>query len=267
MPFQYKPRSQESFQKREAQQIQAADSMFDRAVIEFRPHDGENNIRILPPGWNQPDHYGVPLFVHYGVGVDRTAFLSLTRHLGKRDPIAEVHTVAMRNNDEKRAKESRVSERVAFFLIDRANPDKGPQLWNAPKASIDAAIRSVCFDAKTNEPLYPDDPENGYDIFFHKSGKGLKTSYSKVELARRPSPLHADPVTKKQWLDFVLANPIPSMLKFYSYERIAAVMNGTALSHEMQEVAPAAPVAQPQPQTETQPQPPTANEAYAHVGY
>lgn len=249
MPFQYQPRSPESFKARENFRDGGSfDRMFDRDVTMFKPSSGDNNVRILPATWENPDHYGYDMYVHYGVGPDRSSYLSLWKHHGQPDPIDEASAAAARDGNDKLERELRATRRVAVWLIDRAEEDKGPQLWLSPATSFDRDVITQSRDRQTGEVLAVDDPENGYDIFFHKSGEKLATKYEGVSVARRSTPLHIDPATKERWLEHVVANPIPSMLKFYPYERIAAVFNGEALSGGMEEVAPAvsnAPAAPP----------------------
>ena len=241
MPFQYQPRPQESFKERENFRDGVSfDRMFDRDVTMFKPHAGDNNVRILPPTWSNADHYGYDMYVHYGVGPDRSSYLSLWKHHGQPDPIDEASAAAARDGNDKLERELRATRRVAVWLIDRAEEDKGPQLWLSPATSFDRDVITQSRDRQTGEVLAVDDPENGYDIFFHKSGEKLATKYEGVSVARRSTPLHIDPATKERWLEFAVANPIPSMLKFYPYERIAAVFNGEALSGGMEEVAPTA---------------------------
>lgn len=254
MPFQYQPRSQESYETRaNFRDGGSFDRMFDRDVVMFKPHAGENNIRILPPTWQNADHYGYDLYVHYGVGPDRGSYLSLWKHKGQPDPIDEAAAQAAKEGKDQLERELRWTRRVAIWLIDRAEPDKGPQLWLSPATSFDRDVIQQSRDRQTGEILAVDDPQHGYDIFFNKEGEKLATKYSGVSVARRPSPLNADPAIAERWLDYVASNAIPSMLKFYSYERISAVFRGDALSGGMEEVAPAT-----QPQAETPPTAPAA---------
>jgi len=269
MPFQYQPRSQESYEARSNFRDGGSfDRMFDRDIVMFKPHAGDNNIRILPPTWSNADHYGYDLYVHYGVGPDRSSYLSLWKHHGQPDPIDEAAAQAAKDGNDALERELRWTRRVAIWLIDRAEPDKGPMLWLSPATSFDRDVIQQSRDRQTGEILAVDDPQQGYDIFFTKEGEKLATKYSGVAVARRPSPLDANPAVAEKWLEYVAANPIPSMLKFYPYDRIAAVFNGEALSGGMEEVAPAAPSPQPpaappappvaQPQAQTPPAPPVA---------
>lgn len=255
MPFQYQKRSPETFAARENFRDGGSfDSMFTKDFAKFKPKVGENAIRILPPTWEGAQHYAYDVFVHYNVG-DSTPYLSLWKHFGKPDPVHEAFNAASREGDEELERKYRATRRAAFWLIDRSDPDKGPMLWLAPATSIDRDIIQQSRDRQTGEVLSVDDPVNGYDITFTKTGERLATKYSGVAIARRSTPLNHDPAIAERWLEFVVANPIPSLLKFYSYERIASVLKGEALPAGMDEVAPPAaqtgaqthPVAPPAP--------------------
>lgn len=261
MPFKYQPRAQDALQKREAELGGGTngDPIFNRPVTEFKPQAGENSIRLCPPTWSNPDHYGFPMHIHYGVGPDRAQYLCLEKHLGKPDPVTEKHDILLKT-DKRAANKLRCTERMAVWLIDLADVGKGVQLWRMP-ITVDRDIRRYCKDGNGNIALFPDNPDEGYAIHFYKDGEKLETRYRDVRLDRRPSPLSADPELKKQWLDFVLANPIPDMLNYYPYERIAAVLDSQLASTES--AAPVEP--QPPAATPTEPQPQT--DAYAHVPY
>lgn len=264
MPFQYQQRPQESFAARENYRDSASfDRMFNRDVTMFKPHAGDNNIRILPPTWPNADHYGYDLFVHYGVGPDRSSYLSLWKHHGKPDPIDEASAAAAKEGNEELERQLRATRRVAIWLIDRSDPDKGPMLWLAPATSVDRDIITMSRDRQTGEILAVDDPDNGYDIFFTKTGERLNTKYGGVAIARRPTPLHPDPAIKEQWLQYAVDNQIPSLLKFYSYERIASVFKGEAMPSEMEEVAPAATAQASANHVSHAPPPPAPSAAHA----
>lgn len=249
MPFQYKPRSQESYVARaNFKDSESFDRMFDRDITMFKPHAGDNTIRILPPTWNNADHHGYDLYVHYGIGPDRSSYLSLWKHHGQPDPIDEACAQASRDGKDELERELRWTRRVAMWVIDRAEEDKGPQLWLSPAKSVDGEINMQSIDKQAGSTLPIDSPDEGYDVFFRKTGEKLTTKYEGVSVARRSTPLHVDPVVRERWLEYVSNNPIPSMLKFYSYERIQAVFRGEALSGGMEEVAPqTAPAAPPSP--------------------
>jgi len=225
--FNYQPRTAESLTRR----AEGGSNDFDRPIRKditlWKPKKGDNVIRILPPTWQNADYYGFDIYIHYGVGPDRRgSYLCLKHHQGAEDPIDSAYNAARREGNMELAKEFRATHRMAYWLIDRASPEDGPQIWLAPIQAFDSELAAAGLDPQTKEVLYIDHPEQGFDISFRKDGEGLMTKYVGPQIHRRPSPLNVDPAVTQRWLDFIVANPIPSVLQFYPAERIQAAMNG-----------------------------------------
>src|SRR5690348_4678402 len=70
-------------------------SMFDSMVKDaklYRPKQGANLLRILPPGWPKAAHYGLTIMAHRGVGPNDRQYLCLRENASspyKRCPICE----------------------------------------------------------------------------------------------------------------------------------------------------------------------------------
>lgn len=205
---------------------------FDRIVKEgvkmWKPNDRDNRIRIVPPTWKKAEHYGYDLYVSYGVGADRQSYLSLHKMLGKPDPIWEAYEEARRELNEnegdkdleKYVKDLKPKHRVGVFLVDRDHEKEGVQFWAMPDG-FDKDLTGVMSDKSTGEVLAIDDPDEGYDVEFTKTGSGIKTEYTSIAIARRSSPLG-----KKAWLEYAVENPIPEILKYYDYDHIARAFGG-----------------------------------------
>ena len=266
--FQFQPRTRESTEQRAADTGGDFDRPYRNEVTIWKPKSGDNCIRILPATWQGKgsDYYGFDVYMHYGVGPDhRSSYLCLMRHQNIADPIDQAFNQARREGNTELEKEFRVSHRMAYWIIDRADPDSGPQLWPAPVASFDRSLASQGVDRQTGEVLQIEDPQGGYDVSFQKSGEGIQTKYLAPQIHRRSSPLHHDPATAQAWIDFVVANPIPSVLQFYTYDQIKAAMVGEKVTSEAAQYAPQEqqpiPVAQqpiPQQPAAQQPQQPAA---------
>ncbi len=197
---------------------------FDRFTKEhiknWKPNDGVNIIRILPPTWPKAEHYGLDLYVHYGVGPDRQSYLDLSKMIDKPDPISEEHAEALRDGDDKYAKELDSKRRCGVYLIDRNNEKEGVQFWAMPW-TVDADINKLSVDRRTKEVLNIDDPEDGYDVEFEKTGKADRTKYEGTAIARRSSPLGDN-----RWLQYAQDNPIPDQLVYFDYDHIAKAFGG-----------------------------------------
>ncbi len=218
--FQYEERSADSMRERASKGAQDFDRILKDGIKMWKPNDGDNRIRILPPTFKGAKHYGHDIFVHYGVGGDRASYLCRNKMLGEDDPIHEEREIARRDGDEDYAKELEAKRRVLVWLVDRDHPKEGVQAWAMPW-TVDRDIIKVCQDKETREVLPIDHPENGYDVEFEKKGTGARTEYLAVQIARRSTPLGDD-----AWLDYAMDNPLPDQLNFYDYDHIAKAFKG-----------------------------------------
>lgn len=188
----------------------------------YAPHENANIIRILPPTWPDAEHYGLDIHVHYGIGADRHSYLCLHKMKGEACPICEERERAQRDGDEEWAQELKPSRRVLVYLLDRSKEKEGVQAWAAPW-TVDESLIKASTDRRSGAVLPIDDPEDGYDVEFDKTGKGLTTKYVGMSVARRASRLD-----NEEALDFVQEFPLPDMLKFYDYDHIQRAFNGGA---------------------------------------
>jgi len=221
--FQYQGRTADQMKKRGAMRGKEFDRFVREDIKTWVPKDGVNIVRILPAGWKKPEHYGLDIYVHYGVGADRQSFLDLDKMKGEADPISEEYARAKKEGDEEYAKQLDSKRRCGVFIIDRDAEKEGPQFWAMPW-TIDADVNKLSVDKRTGEALNIDDPKDGYDLEFEKTGKGKNTKYEGVAIARRSSDLGDD-----RWIDYVVDNPIPEILVYYDYEHIAKAFGGGGL--------------------------------------
>lgn len=224
--FRYQKRSSEDVKERANMKGGGFDSWIKPAFKTFKPKDGKNIIRVLPPTWEGAKHYGYDIFVNYGIGVDNQSYLSLSKMKQEADPLQEARKEAERDGDKELTKALSPNQRILMWLIDRNDEDEGPQLWAAP-FTVDKAFANLSFDEDTKDVVFIDDPEQGCDIRFYKEGTGLTTKYdaSKMRLMK-PSHLHEDQGLQDEWLAFIQDNPLPTVLNFYDYDHIAAVFGG-----------------------------------------
>lgn len=213
--FEYKERDDKQTKQRGEGRGGDFDRMLKDGIKMFTPSDGENLIRFLPPTWDGAQHFGLDIYVHYGVGAERGSYLDLQKMKGEPDPITEEWAEARRDGDDDYAKQISAKQRVLVYLIDRNNEKEGVQAWAMP-FTLDRDIVKVSTDRKTGEVLKIDHPEYGYDVSFDKEGSKDRTKYLGVQIARRDSPLGKD-----AWLDFAMDNPLPEQLVYYPYDHIA----------------------------------------------
>lgn len=220
----------------------AFDSIFNSQVKVFKPREGENCVRILPPGWNDIQRWGkfwsISTFVHYDVGPDNGSYLCLDKMLGKPCPVCDARREAERGGDDDEAKELRPVEAPVAYVIDRENERLGPQIWRMPQSKVKVEIVLRSKDKQSGRPLLIDSPgpphtkEMGYDIVFFRSGKDKKTSYTGVDILRQGTPLHDDPDIQQDWLDYIVDHPVPDQLVYYSAEHIENVLYGRGAAEE-----------------------------------
>ena len=233
--FVYQKRDASTVRERANQRGGDFDSIFRMGVKLFKPRDGRNLIRILPPTFEGAQHYGLEIWVNYGVGVDNQSYLSLSKMKNERDPLAEARKQAEREGNKEIAKKLTPSKRVLMWVIDRNAEEEGPQLWSAPW-TIDKDFCNLSFDEDTREVIMVDDPEEGCDIRFNKEGTGLTTKYDGTKMKiQKPSSLHENEDLMNDWLEYVQANPLPEVLNFYDYDHISLVFDGHVASRSEDE--------------------------------
>jgi len=224
--FQYRPRSQSDWEKRERQ----TGSRFASFALDdfqlYSPKKGDNYIRILPPTWNDPRHYGYDLWVHYSVGPDGGTVICNQKMKMQPCPICQ-HQAKMEAAGREDAGDYKPTRRVLVWLIDRAEEGAGgdekkkstPMLWAMPW-TLDRDISKLCRDRQSGELYQIDHPTEGFDITFEREGEPPIVKYIGIQLARRPSAVDS------KMLDYIEQNPIDKVLLWRSYEEVAALFQG-----------------------------------------
>jgi len=224
--FTYTPRDPQVVKQRSNQRGGDFDSIYKEGIKLFKPREGKNTIRILPPSWPNADHYAYDLFINYGIGIDEQAYLSLKAMLNEPDPLDEARKEAEKDGNKKLADSLKPTKRPGFYLVDRLAEDEGVQFWAAPW-TVDKAFCGIAIDEDTGAATMVDHPDEGCDIRFYKEGTGMTTKYPAEKMrVLKPSPLSEDENLANEWLGFVQEHPIPDMLNFYDYDHIAAAFEG-----------------------------------------
>ena len=239
--FQYQPRDPGTVRNRSNQSGGDYDTMWKEGVKIFKPKEGKNRVRILPPTWANADHYGYNVWVNYRIGVENSHYLSLSsmarEHpelgLDPRDPLAEGRKEAEKEGNKKMADSLKPQKRVAFFLVDRNEEEAGVQLWPAPW-TVDKSFCARAIDVETGAVTAVDDPYEGSDIQFHyeKTGKQFPDYPAEKIHVFKPSPLSENETEMQEWLTWAEDHPIPDLLNFYDYDHIAQVFEGHTVKDE-----------------------------------
>lgn len=229
MAFKYTPRNQESIEKRAAQQGGDFQSFIKDEFTVYAVKKGDNSIRIFPPTWDDPEHYGIDVFVHYQVGPDRASVLCPLKMENKPCPLCEAYMRAERQGDEELAKSLKVARRVLVWLLDRKEEEKGPLLWSMPW-TVDRDIAKISRDKDSGEYYFIDDPDKGYNISFDREGEPPAVKYTGIQLARRQSSVASN------FMNFVVEHPLPDVLKYRTYEEIKLLYEGIKATEEPNKV-------------------------------
>jgi hypothetical protein len=237
--FQYRRRTQEVAENRANQQGGGIEGFVKDEYRLFGVKNGDNAIRILPrDASEEAEHFGEDVWVHYSIGPDRASVLCPTRMANEPCPVCEERArVERRGGDDEAIRELRPHRRVLVWLIDRKNEDQGPVLWGMPW-TVDRDISKACRDRETGQFYFPEDPEQGYDIYFDRSGNPPKIDYGPFQLSRKPNSVPA-PV-----LDFVSTHPLLETLRVRDYAEIKRLFNGGVANDQRLETA--APPSPPQ---------------------
>lgn len=220
--FRYRQRDAATLQQTQQRYATGGrDSFIPADISIYTPQKGDNWVRILPPTWENAQHYGKETYIHYGIGPDRSAYLCLNKANRGHCPICAEREGLMRLGQEDAANELRPTFRVAVYVLDRKSNDETPKLWLMP-FKIDQELVALAQDKRTGAVLWIDDPDNGYDIEFQRLGEGLKTQYSGIRIARNPTPLGNDAAVQ-----FAVDHPLDSIFLYKTEDELAEAVQGT----------------------------------------
>jgi hypothetical protein len=206
----------------------------------FKASEGANNIRFLPPSFEAENRqlFGLRVFIHYNIGVDKSAYLCLNKMQNKPCPICKERSKLDPNTDEDYIRELNYQGKLLVYVLDRNAMDRGPLLWTVPATLLDD-ILDDSEDEETGALLNIDHPDKGYDVSFVAEGAGKRTcKYKKVRVARKSSSISDDDVEYDDTLDFIEKNALNEILNYYSYEHIAAKFGAEDTSSNTNDESP-----------------------------
>lgn len=222
--FVYHERTAEAVKQRATQTGGRFDSPFKQGVDTWRPKAGDNLIRLLPPTWDDHEHYGYELWVHKYIGADNSTYLCPQKMKNTPCPICKAAKLAKDAGEADEAKQLVVQKMVCAYIIDRDEKKPTPILYNMGW-SMDRDIASLSINSRTGKVLMLDHPDKGYDVTIKRTGEGLRTRYQ-VVIDRDPTSIDDDPEVQSEILDQVQDNPVPDQLRFYDEDYLEKVLSG-----------------------------------------
>lgn len=217
--FQYRPRTADDI----AARIQETASDSQGVILpEFKVYQakkGDNWIRILPATWDNARHWAFDVWVHYSAGPDKTHVICNSKMKLGACFGCEQRILAERAGDDALTKELAPRRRAGLWLVDRNAESEGPQVWLMP-ATLEEDIQSLSVDRTDGSIYLVDDPYNGYDVTFERTGERINTRYTSPQIARRASSVNP------AMLEYIAENPIPQCLIWRDYAEVKSTYEG-----------------------------------------
>lgn len=223
--FVYHERDPKKLKERAEQQGGQFDSIFKNGIDTYKPGVGDNQIRILPPTWEDHEHYGLEIWTHGYVGGDRSTYLCPKKMKNKPCPICDAAEESKAAGEKDEADQLKAKKRYLYWIIDRDGDSDMPVVWSV-SWSMDRDIAALAHVKKTGKILVIDRPDDGYDIIFKRQGQGLNTRYVGLQIDREASPIDESKKKQREILEHITENPLDSILRFYKADHLAKAMDG-----------------------------------------
>ena len=156
----------------------------------FKPVDGDNQIRIVPPLANDADAslWGLEVWTYF---INNRSWLSSkTFDSQAEDPIMS-HFFDIREDNPEESQKFKGNKRYLMFLLDLNHDEPELKLWAAPPTLVDEFL-GLAKNRRTGELIALEDPDEGCIIYFTKTGQGIGTRYTGIELDKEPYTLDDD---------------------------------------------------------------------------
>jgi len=241
-------------------------NIYKEDVETWRPDESEHELAVFPykleensvfrlknPDMNLPFSdeklkageawsHKLTILIHYSVGVNKDAVVC-PRTFREACPICEKRDKLIREDTEKNkgiiqnlSPAKRAIYNVLIFDSDK-ELKKGIQIWEAPHSSIEDVLSERCVSMRTGEKKYFTIPEENWNVYFEKKGKGLSTEYRRVEIVERRKE---DEFSEKE-LDqlYEMAYNLEELVEYRSYDAIREMLRGTSeIEETVKEEAP-----------------------------
>ncbi len=138
--FKYQSRSKQDYDRSSSESSGQFDAYIKDGIPTFKPHDGSNRIRVLPPTFDDPSDFAYTLSVHYGIGANEQTYLC-RKMLGEDEEcaICDEQKRLMKEGEADDASSFKAKKRKATWLIDR----KADEAEKLNREAIDLARRQA----------------------------------------------------------------------------------------------------------------------------
>jgi hypothetical protein len=206
-------------------------------ITQYKPGIGENAIRIIYPP-NRPGFYGLEIYRHSNVGVNRKTFLCKKKMFNEPCPVCD-YTDLLRKDDpqDERAKALYTGRRYLFFAVDVISDDaisKGIRWWDCP-IGIYNEIKSRSKNKRRGRQEEGEEfrkyvdvshPSDGRDIEFEQTKVKGKYGYEGITL------IATDPIPEDWYNDLP---EFADILKMSTVEEMEEACNGEDVPDKVEE--------------------------------
>lgn len=200
------------------------DSIFKGNFDTFTPKEGDNTIRILPPGWDGAGDYAFPVWIHWSVGADESSYLCLRKMKGETCPICQEVARMKADGEGDDAKRIDCKERFICWVIDRSDRDETPSLYSMPAGTY-KDINALCYSSKSGKAIFIDNPDDGYDVIIRRTGTKINTKYL-PQVDREATAVTDDADKYKELEAWVQDNQIPDCLQYFDADYLEKALSG-----------------------------------------
>lgn len=200
------------------------DSIFKGNFDVFTPKEGDNTLRMLPPGWDGAGDYAYPAWIHWSIGADESSYLCLRKMKGETCPICQEVARMKADGEGDDAKRIDCKERFICWVIDRSDRDETPALYSMPAGTY-KDINALCYSGKTGKAIFIDNPDDGYDVIIRRTGTKINTKYL-PQVDREASAITDDPDKYKELEQWVQDNQIPDVLQYFDADYLERALSG-----------------------------------------
>jgi hypothetical protein len=163
-------------------------------MIFWKPEEGEHEICIVPYMIRENSIFRQTLNFNYCFSEEALREgrawpykLSLLIHMEKQEWSICPHTIQQQCPKCRIDAGGRVKRAVynIFCFDTEEEKAKGVQIWFAPHSSIEDVLAELHVDKRTGKKRFYTIPEEGWNVYFERRGKGLDTEYRQVSIVER----------------------------------------------------------------------------------